>query len=1083
VLKSKAGQRLLDCLLFHLSKERSSKPVENDIPVKSKAKKHVFTDADGNVLQLKPFKKEFRDLISKALGFETTEKARVTVIDEPKLYSTPPVPGDDSPICAKCAMNQMGSENPYIKPFGAENPVVTIIIDCVSRDEDSHGELTAGGVSSFLLKLINEMSKKTGVTEEMIRWVPLTRCAPRNGKFPNLKTKGEHCKNYLVWDLIKHRPKLIIPVGSSSLGAISHKGNAHEWGGHELTYRGWPDDWISNPEFSLPRDNPFKPGTKITGHPVFGPKPDFKIPIIPIQAPKIIWSLHNEIVVDRWKSTLEYALSSAASGLKPKNFERKWYDISTDPVYISGLLKEIAANPGMIVTFDTETTGLKPYADGASIVFMMFRWEDKGVQKSIGFPWDYATSPLKEHIGFLAPFVLEALYKSRLCGHNLSFDMLFVGANVPGADLNKLAEASKWDTWHMAYISRQQKGSLGLEVLAANLVPELSGYEEEMTLLIELMADELDPAAGKGGHYANCPIELWPTHLRPYVMGDVEVAAQARKKLIDKLERSQTYEIPLAHTKQRGRYRRFGPPRRDWLYEQVVSPASRVLQKMMARGMFVDVQELSSQEDLFPKKIKELTAEMKNTHPAVAAWCEQQKHTVPDEDGIPWELDLEKKDHLKMVLFNLMDLPIKRLTDSGKEKYGEKPEDWQDLDRETIVEYAATDKYTLNTLSVDHPQVRPLQEYRRIHKLYSSYVRPMRNFFSDRLKGGVDKKERAKDRHLGRDGCVHASFIIPGTRSGRISSADPNLQQIPREGLIKRMYVSRFGKEGCVYQGDLSQIELRVTAAACGDASMVDAYWKDIDLHSLTHSKIYNRPYEECISEYTEWLQANGKDSEAKKLKEQRKVSKTSNFLTAYGGGAYGLQTSLASQGIYKSIEECEEILEAFFDAYPTLRKYLSIYKNFIMENGVAVSIFGRVRIFEEVRGKDDEAVNKALRSGCNHLIQATASDMMLICLSVIEVLMRDANLESMLVSTVHDSMIIDAKRNELPQVHEIVSEVLGNIPDVLSLALGTRQQPYDNSWCIVPFGFDAEVGENMLEAVKIPKNPDWEKLLARKTG
>lgn len=257
---------------------------------------------------------------------------------------------------------------------------------------------------------------------------------------------------------------------------------------------------------------------------------------------------------------------------------------------------------------------------------------------------------------------------------------------------------------------------------------------------------------------------------------------------------------------------------------------------------------------------------------------------------------------------------------------------------------------------------------------------------------------------------------------------------------------------------------------------MVDAYLRGIDLHALTHSKIYRKPYEECTNEYAEWLQRQNRTSEAKKWKEERKVAKTVNFLTGYGGGAFGLQTSLASQGIYMTLEECENILESFFDAYPALRRYLSYYKNFILNNGVAVSILGRVRIFEEVFGDNEEAKAKALRAGCNHLIQSTASDMMLVCLMVIEACMRNEGLESILVSTVHDSLVIDSLRHELPMVHSIVDEVLNNIPSVMKAVFGNH---YDTSWCIVPFAGDSEVGPNMLDAKKISSNPDWDELLS----
>jgi len=259
---------------------------------------------------------------------------------------------------------------------------------------------------------------------------------------------------------------------------------------------------------------------------------------------------------------------------------------------------------------------------------------------------------------------------------------------------------------------------------------------------------------------------------------------------------------------------------------------------------------------------------------------------------------------------------------------------------------------------------------------------------------------------------------------------------------------------------------------------MVEAYVKGLDLHSLTHSKIYDRPYEHCLKQHVEWLQNNGKDKEAKKIELERRIAKMVNFLTGYGGGAFGLQNVLAQQGIYMTKEECEDIINSFFRNYPALKQHISLYKRFMLENGLAVSMFGRVREFPEIYGEDQAASAKALRSGYNHLIQSTASDMMVLSLAAIEQLMRDEGLESVLVSTVHDALLIDAVRDELPKVHEIVMGVLNNMPDVIQIMLG---EDVDLYWTrILPFEGDSEVGANYLDAIKVPsKDPiDWERLL-----
>lgn len=1329
------------------------------------------------------------------------------------LHGGPLVPGLHSPICKQCGLHENGCSHPFMAYSGPDRPLVTIIFDGVTRPEDTQGCLGRHGSPASLSKIIREHEHETGVSLDDVRWVPMTRCANWVNKLVNLKPRGNWCRYHVIDDLMRHPPALVMPVGTTALGLLSHKSNAQEWTGRLLTFRGWPDDWLTNPKYALPRPDPR--GVEVTGHPVFGPVPDVRLPMVPVQAPRLVFAAQNQIVTARWTKSIVQALKMAKDGVKARSYTRDWYLWTEDVSVIEQTLTGLLQHPGIELTYDTETTGLRGWAADAAIVSIMFRWVDPadGQPRSIGFPWDFEGSTLRPHIPKLKLLVWKVLTQSKLIGHNLTFDMLYTFATFWRTKLTKrddpdynrrrdrwitkLADACRCDTWHMAFALQQRRGSLGLEALAYDWVPDLAGYEEDMTLLIDLHYDTMHPAAGKGGHYLNCPKDKWPSHLVSYVMGDVEVCHQAHAKISQKLAVSNLYEFPLAMPGKPGQFRDYTAPGRDWVYKEIMSPAASVLMKMMARGIYVDEGSLTEMETNMPKEIMQLREDMKTVDPRIEAWCAQQKATTAG-----WELDLENKGQLKSLLFECLNLPVLRFTKQGRKLLGEdvaaatenmrhalaaeKPElkaDAAQLElavQQQLREVAAVDKFTLNKICAEFAQLRPLQKYRKAFKLYSTYVRPMRNTFST----GLDKKVRKGDQHLCFDQCVHASFLMTGTRGGRLScclplttrvmtgrgclelqdvkagdqiqtskgpgqitdffrtgvkpvlrltlktgieidcsaehrffvngewkhagsikagdwlyqcgvggvgpaepeadlaagaashadyvactppgvlnvitafslgrhvagscasdkgipsevwktsaqvmlafarglvegcgtrqgfkllitcskklatdmqqllhavgvcssvevhddnsgnqcyhvsiaeqsmhvgvdlfnlvipracaeqehrnsrvvlSADrkiqgarlaladhpvaawamkanarsvqvmsvqnlpgvemcditvdkgefllngirthnsnPNLQQLPRDGVVKQMLVSRFGERGCMYQGDLSQIELRLMAAASGDPTMVKAYFDDIDLHSLTASRIYGVPYEHFTKAYMKGLQDKGQDKDAKLLELNRSVAKMTNFLTGYGGGAFGLQSVLAMQGIYKTVEECKDIIDRFFASYPALKRLLQEYKRFIMDSHVAVSIFGRVRVFEEVRGDDEEAIAKALRAGCNHLIQSTASDMMLTALVCIEGLMRQANLESILVSTVHDSLVIDAVKEEVPTVHGIVTDVLNNFPDVFKGAFG---DDYDTSWMLVPFAGDCEVGPDYLSLKKIPnKDIDWDKLLA----
>ena len=1477
---------------------------------------HIGDSTTGEVFKKKSaIEKRWLDMFGYLNPAEVVDGKKVIFVNlADPLEGRPLCPGKASALCAQCAMDTMGSRHPYIEPYGSENPLVTIITEGITNSQDDKGRQIVPanervhGANSIYRLLASKMDE-TGVDPDTdVRWLTATRCACRGGKRPNLSTKAQWCRYHIVQDLRLHTPKMIMPFGTVPLGALSHKSNAGDWQGKILTYRGWPDDWLTERKFMLPRPSMRGDDSTMVGHPLFGPLTESRTLLYPLQSPYLIIKDQNPRLREQWENAIFRGLELAKTGVEPLNYVLPHYHITTDPEEVKAYMLHLAEDiPGTVVSFDTETTGLKAYAKGQKIVFMMFRWDDPetGEPRSIGFPWDFPESDLANCVDDLTPYVLNALYASTLAGHNITFDAKFVAATLKGCDINRLAPNCKYDTWHMAYTSKSSRGRYGLERITYDYAPHLAGYEEDMTLLIDLHSDLLSPE--EGGHYAKCPKEKWETHLKPYVMGDVETVHCARQEIAAKLATRKTYGIPIADPNDHGRFRTFTPPSRAWLYESIISPASRMLIKVMARGMHVDASMVKLFESKYPASLLELKTDISTKYPQIAEWV-AQKEAMPREDGDnkEWEFDLDNKEVLRDLLFGHLELPIQRLTKAGRVIYPE-PEDVENATRAEQLKYAAVDKFTLNKLAADHEIARPLLQYRKLYKLYTTYVRPLLNCYNPE----IDKKRRDKEPHLwlpgdGGDGCLHADFLLTGTRGGRLciagetvlsvrvglptnslvnievkdlwkfanvplyvktdksrwkkiktvyfkgyeemfqvcagssakvkatkghrlktdvgwksvgeirvgdrvqvdllqgcwtganggelcrpgdqkgmefrrdvennhqeshgaesetlhaevpgatnsaflseicrtpdgqqervqtaisdfsatrisgacekgvrrmaaftgtqyigvfskeeltilrnkieqedssvqrsstsettddgtgqglswvernahrvftrasgipiesvssisqmsdgclvfeghlpesfqvchrkievavggdfvvrpssrgrvvggvaecrntvlsgihdtklqqspsrlcldrhepadrdrrrvpqevgrretrfglgrdglqsdsvyggtgsaqngfclevypepcfnavtsiescgtqgvwdieveddasyvaqglvhhnSCRDPNLQQLPSDSDIKKMLKSRFGKRGCMYAGDLSQIELRLLAAACGDPNMLKAYHDDLDLHTLTTSRIFKLPYETFSKEYMAKLQESGKGDEAKSLNLKRRIGKTCNFLTGYGGGAFGLQTTLANSQIYLSLEECEDILESFFESYPVLRRYLGEYKEFILETGVAVSLFGRVRLFDEVDSNDNELRSKALRAGCNHLIQATASDMMLICLCAIEDVMREENLESMLVSTVHDSLVIDAVQDELPIVHSIVYSVLNNIPEIIKMTFGDT---FDTSWMIVPFAGDCEVGMNYKDMSSIPTkgNIDWQKILS----
>lgn len=1101
---------------------------------------------------------------------------------------------EKSPFCLKCGLNVCGSRKPYLEFHGSKDPLITVIFDAVGRKEDAADEIAcAGSQNNLLLQRMERFSKELGFDMSRVRVISTTRCANFEPQKINYATKGNWCRVFAVEDLRKYPPRLVMPVGTVALGLLSHKSNAQDWAGRLLNWRGYPDDWLTDARYA---DN---------GHPSMPlPTEADRRPMLPILVPRLVFMTQNPVEIRRWEKTIKLGMQLALDGVKPQNYDRPWFRLLRAASEVAAALRAIP--DGATCSYDLETTGLLPFGPRAAIVFVMFRYDlPDGTKVAFGFPWQYPESPLVNDVAALGPLLLETLYRVKLRGHSIAFDAVYTFATIPGASIERITNSIIGDTRHMAYALRQSNQSLGLELLAYDWAPDMAGYEEEFVLLKDRYPELLDPGTNPEAHYARCPADKWETHLKPYVMGDVEVVHQAAPRIDERLRGAKRYEIPLSDPNRLGHFRKFKTPGRHFVYNRLMLPASRTLTRIQARGMFVDQAELAVQEDLFPKMIRAAREEMRKVDPRVIAWCEQMEATEPD-----WTLDLESRDQLKTIFFDILRMPVKRLTSAGEKLF---PEELSSYPYEQLTEYAAIDKFTVMNMVADHPNLKPFQEYRKLHKAYTTYVRSMRNIMAE----GVDKKARTKDPYLMRDSCVHPTYNQAGTRGGRLScvsgdtvlltkcgpvaikdvepgagvyvkthvgrwrrvirkiykgtdrmfkvslsngstikctanhrflsengwvqlgklrigdelysevakswlsvcyipraivsiesisdmdvwdieveedfsyqahgfvnhnSSNPNSQQISRDSIVKRLYTSRFGKTGLIMQYDLSQIELRLLAAGCGDPTMVKAYHDNVDLHSLTASRVFKTKYEEFEKTHMAWLQEKGREKEAKELDRKRKIAKVTNFLTGYGGGAFGLQSALAEQGVYLSMEECERIVEALFDTYPGLRKHIGLYKRFILDNGCAVSITGRVRAFEDAFSDDGARVSKALRSGFNHLIQPTASDMMLCIMTVIENLMRQAGLESLLVSTVHDSLMVDAVREEADKIHEICDGVMNDIPSVMEMVLGDDPE-FDSSWLhVVPFAGDGEVGKNYLEALKIVPDKvtgkvDWDRL------
>ena len=287
----------------------------------------------------------------------------------------------------------------------------------------------------------------------------------------------------------------------------------------------------------------------------------------------------------------------------------------------------------------------------------------------------------------------------------------------------------------------------------------------------------------------------------------------------------------------------------------------------------------------------------------------------------------------------------------------------------------------LEKLAPDYPVVDDILQYRAVTKLKSTYA--------DGLAAYVAK-----------DGRIHTSFNQTITATGRISSTDPNLQNIPmKTEMGKKIRKAFIPAEGLLFaDADYSQIELRILAHMSGDKELIDAYKENEDIHRITASKVFHTPFEEVTPL-------------------QRRNAKAVNFGIVYGISSFGL-----SQGLSISRKEAAEYIEAYFRTYPGIKAFLDRLVADAKKNGYAETMYGRRRPVPELKSSNFMQRSFGERVAMNSPIQGTAADIIKIAMIRVWEALRREKLRSRLILQIHDELLIET----LPEEEERVVELLG---------------------------------------------------------
>ena len=321
----------------------------------------------------------------------------------------------------------------------------------------------------------------------------------------------------------------------------------------------------------------------------------------------------------------------------------------------------------------------------------------------------------------------------------------------------------------------------------------------------------------------------------------------------------------------------------------------------------------------------------------------------------------------------------------------------------------STSEEVLSSLANDHKIIEDILEWRSLDKLQNTYVKSLPNEVSNLTNR------------------VHSSFNQTVTTTGRLSSNNPNLQNIPIRTAngqkIRRAFIPR-GSDYILMAADYSQIELRVIASMSNEKNMIDAFVNNQDIHTMTASKIYNVDPENVT-------------------REQRGNAKTVNFGIIYGVSAFGL-----SQQTDLNRSESKVMIDNYFINYPGLKKYMSDQIDFARNNGYVETIMGRRRYLQNINSQNNMLRSSSERNAINAPIQGSAADIIKIAMININSELKKQSLKSKMLLQVHDELVFDVHKSEKDQIKDIVKTTMESAVKLK-----------------VPLRIDLEFGKNWLEA------------------
>lgn len=609
------------------------------------------------------------------------------------------------------------------------------------------------------------------------------------------------------------------------------------------------------------------------------------------------------------------------------------------------------------IAFDLETSSLNPYDPNAHILCISISDRSK---YGVSIPITHKNNPMnkeeQEKVKELVKILLEN-NRIRKFGHNVKFDCKWLRV-VLGINVRRI----EFDTNIAHYLAvSEEVGEQSLKTLAW-MYTDVGGYDNVL--------DDY-----KKTHTINSYEDLPYDMLMTYASADADVTF----RMFEMLE-------PMVNSNDKWKN----------IFNEILIPGIEMLLDVECNGILLN-------QDLMKFFITEYEGELLRYERELSSY--------------PEVLTIERE---KQAMYNKRQSLIKSVkpadrTDKENEfikatsKYKDYKFNWRSTNQVqellfkklglepfgyTETGNPSTNEESLEMLALQHPLPKLLLGYKKVNTLTGMFIKTLPNL--------VDKEN-----------FIHPTFNITGTVTGRLSSKDPNVQQLPRTIVdvesfqftheIKRLFKSRFGKLGCILQFDYSSLELRCAAMISGDKEFTDIFKSGLDMHKATASRIFNIPFDDVT-------------------KDQRSHAKTVNFGILYGKSGRNLGLQIHPDWTPEQQKEFgENLIETWMKGFKSLGGWINKQKDLAKHRGYVETIFGRYRRLPDAKSRLNGKRNDALRQAVNSPIQGSGSDMTVASMIEINKWIKESNKTSKLICNVHDSIVLDCY---LPELYEVASKV-----------------------------------------------------------